>query len=138
GEAAAASDSALGQAPAATLQRNWGANNGGTIINSPSTWRYTGFQLRAELTNPRAILDPRVRKAIAHAIDRPAVNDAAYGGQAILADSMVSSASEWGPALDSSIVPYPYDLRRTEALMAEADFTRGPDGIYLSSGGRFS
>ncbi|HEY3117176.1 MAG TPA: ABC transporter substrate-binding protein, partial [Chloroflexota bacterium] len=138
GEAQGAADSTLGQAVAATLQREWASANAGTVINSPSTWRYTGFQLKTELTTPRAILDLRVRKAIAHAIDRPPANEAAYGGQAILADSMISANSEWGPAMDTSIVTYPYDLRRTEALMGEAGFTKGPDGTYMGPSERFS
>jgi peptide/nickel transport system substrate-binding protein len=28
---------------------------------------------------------------------------------------------------------YPYDLRRTEQLMAEVGFTKGPDGVYTSA-----
>lgn len=138
GEAQGAADSAIGEAGAATLQREWAPSSAGSVINSPSTWRYTGFQLRTELTTPRAILDPRVRKAIAHAIERPPVNEAAYGGQAVLADAMVSPGSEWGPAMDASIITYPHDLRRTEALMGEAGFSRGPDGIYAGPGERFA
>lgn len=138
GEAQGAADSALGQAAAAVLQREWAPTNAGRVINSPSAWRYTGFQLRPELTTPRAILDLRVRKAIAHAIDRQPANEAAYGGQASLADSMISPDSEWGPAMDASIITYPYDLRRAEALMGEAGFTKGPDGTYAGPAERFS
>jgi len=137
GEVHAATDNSVGQV-AEAVAREWAPTRAGTVIRWPNAWRSTAFQHRPEVANPRAILDPRVRKAIAHATDKQAVSEAVYGDVAIFADTMIWSGSEWGPALDASIATYPYDVRRTESLMNEAGFTRGPDGIYTGPDGRFA
>ena len=137
GQAHVATDNSVGQV-AEAIQREWAPRNGGTVIRWPNAWRSTAFQLRPELASPRAILDPRVRKALAHAVDKQAVSDAVYGGQAIFADSMIWSGSEWGAALDASVATFPYDVRRTEALMLQACIAKGPDGIYTGAEGRMA
>jgi ABC-type transport system substrate-binding protein len=43
--------------------------------------------------------------------------------------------SVWGEAAQRGAVAYPYDLRRSEQLMADAGFSRGADGLYGSPGG---
>jgi peptide/nickel transport system substrate-binding protein len=138
GEAHAATDSSIGQAGAQTLAQEWARNRGGVVFNLPSSWRYLGFQLRPELANPRAILDPRVRKAIAHAVDKQAVGEAAYFGQAIITDTPVWTGSAWGEALDDSIPTYPLDPRATERLMTQAGFSKGGDSIYRGADGRLA
>lgn len=137
GEAHVATDNSVGQV-AEAVHQEWAPRNAGTVIRWPNAWRHTSFQLRPETATPRALLDPRVRKALAHAVDRQPVSEAVYGGQAIFADTMIWSGSEWGGAPDASITTYPYDLRRTEALLAEAGIGKGPDGVYAGPDGRFS
>jgi peptide/nickel transport system substrate-binding protein len=137
GDAHVATDNSVGQV-AEAVAKEWAPTSAGSVIRWPNAWRSTAFQHRPEIVNPRAVLDPRVRKAIAHAIDKQAVSEAVYGDAAIFADTMIWSGSEWGAALDSSIATYPYDLRRTEALMTQAGFSKGSDGIYVGPDGRFS
>jgi peptide/nickel transport system substrate-binding protein len=138
GEAHVATDSSIGQVGAQTLAQEWARNSGGNVFYVPSSWRYLGFQLRPELANPRAILDPRVRKAIAHAVDKQAIGDAAYAGQAVVTDTPVWKGSAWGEALDDSIPSYPLDPRATERLMAQAGFSKGGDGIFRGADGRLT
>jgi peptide/nickel transport system substrate-binding protein len=137
GNAHVATDNSVGQV-AEAVAREWAPTQAGVVIRWPNAWRSTAFQHRPDVVNPSAILDPRVRKAIAHAIDKQAVSEAVYGDAAIFADTMIWSGSEWGAALDSSIATYPHDLRRTEALMAEAGYSKGPDGTYAGPDGRFA
>ncbi|MBM2810072.1 MAG: hypothetical protein HW416_831 [Chloroflexi bacterium] len=137
GQIHAATDSAIAQFPEA-LEREWSLRKAGTIINWPNAWRHASFQLRPEFVNPRAILDPRVRRALAHAIDRQALSEAVYGGVALFADSMIWSRSEWGDALDGSISTYPYDLLRADVLMRDSGFVKGPDGVYVGPDGPLS
>jgi peptide/nickel transport system substrate-binding protein len=59
-----------------------------------------------------------------------------YAGQAIPTDTPIWTGSAWGPAVDSSIATYPFDLRAAESLMNQAGFTRGQDGFYRNSEGR--
>lgn len=138
GEAHVAADSSISQTAADTLSREWAPSNGGTILSSPSNWRGIYAQLRPEIASPRAILDPPVRKAIAHAIDREAINAAIYGGHAIVTETPIWSGSAWGDVVDASIPRYPLDLRATEGLMNQAGYRKGSDGFYQAAEGRLS
>jgi peptide/nickel transport system substrate-binding protein len=138
GEAHAATDSSIGQPGAETLAREWAPTRAGAIFQQPSSWRYLGFQLRPELANPRAMLDLRVRKAIAHALDKQSVSEAAHGGQAIITDTPIWTGSAWGEAMDDSVPTYPLDPRATERLMSQAGFSKGSDGFYRGTDGRLS
>jgi peptide/nickel transport system substrate-binding protein len=137
GAAHVATDSSISKAPEALTQQ-WGQSRAGAVFQAPSSLRYMGFQLRAEVANPRAILDARVRKAVAHAVDKAAVNEAIYAGLGVYADTPVWEGSAWGEALDSSIPTYPLDPRATESLMNQAGFTKGSDGFYRGQDGRLS
>ncbi|MBM2809795.1 MAG: 4-phytase [Chloroflexi bacterium] len=138
GEAHVAADSSISQAAADALSLEWARSNGGTILSSPSNWRSIYFQLRPELANPRAILDPRVRKAVAHSVDREAIAVAIYGGHAITTDTPIWTGSAWGDVVDSSIPAYRLDPRATESLMNQAGFSKASDGFYRGSEGRLS
>jgi peptide/nickel transport system substrate-binding protein len=137
GEAHVATDSSISEEGATTLAREWSRTGAGSVFFLPSSWRYLGFQLRPEIANPRAILDVRVRKAMAHVIDRHTVSDGAYAGQAIVSDTPVWTNSAWGDALDG-LSTYPLDLRASESLMNQAGFSKGSDGVYRGPDGRLS
>jgi peptide/nickel transport system substrate-binding protein len=138
GTAHIATDSSISQTAAVTLEKEWAQTKGGTVLYGPGSWRSTRFQLRPELANPAAILDPRVRQALAHTVDKPAINDAVYAGKAILTDTPIWTGSEWGAAVDDSIFSYPLDLRATETLLNQAGFAKSPDGFYRGTEGRLS
>lgn len=139
GEVHLSADTSLRLEQAATLKADWGPRNAGSILLHPNQWRAVVFQFRPEYVSPRAILEPRVRKALAHAVEKQAINDSLYHGDGVYADFIVSPTSEWGPALEGAVVTYPYDTRRSEQLMLEAGFVRGGDGLYANpSEGRFS
>jgi peptide/nickel transport system substrate-binding protein len=137
GEAHVATANALAQNPEALTQQ-WDRTKQGSVLQFPSSLRYAGFQLRPDFANPRAILDSRVRKAIAHAVDRQALSDAVYGGQMIFADTPVWTGSAWGAAMDASVPTYPLDLRASENLMNQAGVNKGSDGLYRWPEGRLS
>ena len=139
GEIHLSADTSLRLEQGAVLKREWGPRNAGTVLQHPNQWRTAMVQLRPEMVAPRALLDPRVRKALAHAIDKQAINDALYSGEVLPADFIISPQSEFGPAADPSIIRYPFDLTRSEQLMAQAGFTRDADGIFARAGeGRFA
>lgn len=122
-----------------TLKREWEGRGAGRVLREPGQWGATHFQLRPELATPRALLDPRVRKALAHAVDKAALNGALYDGEGTLADSMIPSRSQFGPEAEKSVVRYAYDLRRSDQLMGDAGFRKGPGNTYASqSGERFA
>ncbi len=127
-------DSAIGFEQAMTLKSDWEKRGSGAILLRNSQWRATAFQLRPELATPPALLDVRVRKALAHAVDKPALRDNIYQGEMVVSDFLISPYSRWGPIAERGIVKYPYDLRRSEQLMTEAGFIRGTDGVFVGPG----
>lgn len=68
--------------------------------------------------------DVRVRRAIAHAIDRERIVSAKMGGRAVLATGLLPPA-HW--AYEPDVVRYGYDPERARALLDEAGYP-DPDG----------
>jgi len=118
------------------LRQEWGPRGGGSILSKPSLWRGSYFQLRPELATPRAVLDLRVRRAFAHAVDRQGLNDGLFQGHNILGDTIVPPAVDYYAEIERVMTKYPFDVRRTDQLMREAGFTRTGDGPYGGPDGR--
>jgi peptide/nickel transport system substrate-binding protein len=74
--------------------------------------------------NPKtkALQDIKVRKAIAHAINRKPIIDAAVGGYAEPGCVMVPT---WTSPWNSNYCPYKYDVAKAKALLKEAGFANG-------------
>lgn len=66
-----------------------------------------------------------VRQALNHAVDKQAIIDAFYGGQAEPAKNPMPPSIE---GYNDAIEPYPYDLEKAKALLAEAGY---PDGFDM-------
>ena len=92
-------------------------------------------QLYVKMDHP-LLTDPRVRRAIAMSIDRKAFVDRIFEGKVPIADSFIT-AGEFGH--DPALGFWPFDPKAARALLAEAGFKPGPDGVLLSpKGERFS
>ncbi|HEY3117062.1 MAG TPA: ABC transporter substrate-binding protein, partial [Chloroflexota bacterium] len=131
-------DNAINLEQAVTLKNDWERRGAGTVLYSSLTWQATAFQLRPELVNPHALLDIRVRRALAHTVNKQALSDSVYGGAIATSEFLASPLSKWGPAIEGSVQKYPYDVRRGDELMNEAGFAKGSDGFFTSSSeGRF-
>ncbi|MHC0036257.1 ABC transporter substrate-binding protein [Pseudoneobacillus sp. C159] len=75
------------------------------------------------LTNTHKPFDNKlVRQAINHAIDKQALIDAFYGGKAEPAKNPMPPAIS---GYNDDIEPYPYDLEKAKALLAEAGYADG-------------
>ncbi len=120
---------------ALTLEREWQSNRAGTVILIPIQPRFIQFQLRPEVASPRAILDLRVRRALAHTIDKPGIDDALFDGKGAVTDTMLHRRIPYFSDIDRAITKYAHDPRRAEQLVNEAGLTKGADGIYLQPGG---
>lgn len=121
------------------LKREWAANGKGVVLSSFTMNRRTYVQLRPELATPRFLTDLRVRRALAHSVDRDVLNDGMFEGQGMMSESLVRPSEPFFAEVDRAMVKYPYDPRRTEQLLLDAGFTRGPDGTFVDpAGARFS
>lgn len=101
------------------------APNVGVESGPSSVVIYTNFNV-----NDPMLRDRRVRQAIACTMDRQAIVDAIWRGQATLANTLLP-AGHWAAASDAEMAQYPHDVARAERLLEEAGFHRGADGVRL-------
>ena len=89
------------------------------------------YQLVVEINHRRKELaDPKVRQAIAHAIDKKFVVDTIFLGYAEASTGPVpKNAPEF---YDPTVQIYDFDVAKANALLDEAGYSRGPDGKRFS------
>ncbi|SNX70710.1 peptide/nickel transport system substrate-binding protein [Bacillus oleivorans] len=81
---------------------------------------YFGFNTEEEPFD-----DPKVRQALNHAVDKQAIIDAFYAGNA---EAAVNPMPSFIPGYNDEIEGYEYDLEKAKALLAEAGY---PDGFDM-------
>jgi peptide/nickel transport system substrate-binding protein len=114
------------------LQQEWGSTNRGTASLTVGSINAIYIQHRPDYASPKAILDPRVHRALANGIDRQTLADTLWSGQLKPLDTIFDRAADWYPIVERSVTKFAYDPRASERVMAEAGFARGPDGFYAS------
>jgi peptide/nickel transport system substrate-binding protein len=75
--------------------------------------------------------DKRVRQAIACAIDRPAIIQALWRGQARAAETLLP-VEHWAAAYSDALPQYSHDVARAQTLLEAAGYPAHKDGIRLS------
>jgi peptide/nickel transport system substrate-binding protein len=105
---------ALEGQPGVVVERGPGAN----VV-------YANFNV----TDP-ALRDPRVRQAIACAMDRPALIRAIWRGEARVADTLLPP-EDWAAASEAELAQYPHDVVRSRALLDAAGLKPDRDGVRL-------
>jgi peptide/nickel transport system substrate-binding protein len=101
------------------------------VITADNT-SYTYLGWRQDLA---PFTDLRVRRALNHAIDVPSMIKEVLQGYAAPATGQFPPSS-W--AYDPSVKPYAYDPARAKALLADAGFKPGADGILTKDGKPFT
>jgi peptide/nickel transport system substrate-binding protein len=101
-----------------------------TLYRYDSNWIMAA---RFNLANP-ILQDVRVRQAIAHAVDRLSLAKAVIGPTTNIGDSPVSV----GWAASPNVTRYDYDPEKAKALLDEAGWEEGADGIRVKDGQRLS
>lgn len=109
-----------------------------TIFDGPPTFstEFIVFNM-----NPAGVRPPKLawfqnvkfRQAVSHAVDREAIARQVYAGRATPQYGPVSPANKF--FFNPNVRKYPYDLARAEALLREAGFAKGADGLLRDSGG---
>jgi peptide/nickel transport system substrate-binding protein len=123
---------------AQVLRRDWEARGAGIAHVVPGTNSASVVQFRPEYQKTKGLLDLRVRRALAHSIDREAINEGVFDGQGFPVETFISPLQPYFADLNRAITKYPLDPRRTADLMTEAGFVRDRDGLFASpSGERF-
>ncbi len=86
--------------------------------------------------NPPVIANEQFRRALLHALDRQELANTLAQGLVPAAEVFVGPDRPEYPAIQSSIVRYPYDPRQTGQLLEGLGYTRGPDGFFRDAGGQ--
>jgi peptide/nickel transport system substrate-binding protein len=107
--------------------------DGLTVAEIPSF----GFRDFIINSNPRKqqnreLLDPRVRLAFAHAIDRAQIVSTAWLGYALPGSSVVSPA--YGAWSDPSLHPESFNLALANQILNRAGYRTGAGGIRMANG----
>jgi peptide/nickel transport system substrate-binding protein len=82
-----------------------------------------------------ALQDARVRQALSYAIDRQGIISSVLNGYGKVAAGYIPP-QVW--AADASIAPYAFDPSKAKALLTEAGWTAGSDGVLQKAGTRLS
>jgi peptide/nickel transport system substrate-binding protein len=104
-----------------------------TILEGPGLeWKNLIFNSNPKKTKNRELLDPKVREAIEHAIDRQRIVDTVWLGHAQPGASIVPAAlKEWH---DTTVEPTAFELDQANQLLDQAGYKRGGDGIRVANG----
>ena len=98
-----------------------------TIFKPSLTYEHIDLQSG----NP-ILADLRVRRALLLGIDRKTLSSRLFEGRQPVADAWVNPLS---PMYSDAVTKYPYDPGRARALLAEAGWQPGPDGICRNAHG---
>lgn len=101
------------------------------VFSAPAgQYNYIGWNLKRPLFQ-----DARVRRALAHAVDVPAMVKYILYGHG-LQSTGIFTPQMW--FFNPNVVPFAYDPEKAKALLDEAGWKPGPDGIRVRDGRRFA
>jgi peptide/nickel transport system substrate-binding protein len=99
------------------------------------SFRFTYLAVQLEAARSAQFQDRRVRQALLYAVDRKALVDKVLYGQGAVAVTTLPPIS-W--AFNPAAEPYAYSPERARALLEEAGWKAGADGIRAKDGAKFS
>ncbi len=133
-----ASDGVLEVENAIDLKARWDREAGGKVYFGTGTTQFVSIQFDATVPDYQSVVqDKRVRQALYHAIDRDAYAEVISGGipdkgaHALLPPDNPLYAS----VRDGWKQRYPYDSSRSAALLEQAGWRRGADGLLANATG---
>jgi peptide/nickel transport system substrate-binding protein len=91
-------------------------------------WEHLDFNL----DNP-LLADVRVRRAIAHAVNREQIVQQLFGGKQPVSNTYLPARH---PGFTDQVAKYPFNQARARALLQQAGFRPAADGIYRDRRGR--
>jgi peptide/nickel transport system substrate-binding protein len=129
----------IGIEEAKTLRTDGGFNDvdkKGTLIPTSTAIITLDIQHRPEFLQTPVLGDLRVRKAMAHSLDKAAIIDGLYQGLGAAADTFVRREAPFIVEVDRAITKYPYDPGKAEQFMTTAGFSRDREGFYVDGAGQ--
>jgi peptide/nickel transport system substrate-binding protein len=118
------------------LKRDWEAAGKGVVAPVKNSGTTLTPQQRPEYVSERALLDIRVRRAIAHTLDRESVNEGAFAGNGFPSETFIPDTEPIYQEFERVRMKFPPDPQRAAQLMSEAGFTRDGGGLFADASGR--
>ena len=106
------------------------AVNGYTVLKQPS---YAYNHIDFNITHP-VVADTIVRQALRLALDRPEILDKVAHGIGVVQDTATPINAPYYVDMGTT----PYDPAKANALLDQAGWTRGPDGVRAKNGVKFA
>lgn len=101
------------------------------------TFSFTFYAYQLDASKSDLFQDKGVRQALFYALDRKAMVDAIYFGQAVVAIGTEPTLS-WAYAPDQITLKYDYDVDKANQLLDQAGWAKGSDGIRAKNGKKLS
>ena len=102
------------------------------VVGPGEEIRDLGFNSNPKKPKNRELLDPRVRGAIAHAINRSQIVNVVFRNYAKPAYSLLTSNS--APYLNTDLAPESYDPALANSMLDKLGYKRGSNGIRVANG----
>jgi peptide/nickel transport system substrate-binding protein len=141
GEAHFVSDFILSVTEGLTLEQEFPHRGGGTVLYSPVSLRSGVVQVRPDAVETPALLDARVRRAVASGLDSISAVEVLTAGKSLPTNTLTSPRVPYYAEIERVITKHQYDPRRVQQLMEEAGYAKGADGFFVGRDGanvRFS
>lgn len=119
------------------VRQQWRGGNGGTLVVIPTySWVFLAPQFASP--QPEELINPRVRQALAFAIDRAAIAEAVAGDTGLATDLWIHPSDRRYEPMASSVMRYQYSPDRAASTFRDAGWRReSPDGVLINRGERF-
>src|SRR5438093_3604850 len=119
------------------LKEEWESSGRGLVPIGTGATRFLSPQFDPQVQQQPAILDPRIRQALAYALDRVAITEVVQAGHGeLVANSLLPPGDRNYDAVRDSFVRYVHDPARARMMLTEAGWTPGPDGVLVGPDGR--
>jgi peptide/nickel transport system substrate-binding protein len=120
------------------LKQEWSGSGGkGDVLLERVRWQFAEPQ-KGAIASPQDLKDTRVRQALIMMMNRQELTQNLQGEFGGVADSWVHPSAGYYNQVRDSITAWPFDVRRAQALMADAGWTLGGDGMLQKNGQHFN
>jgi peptide/nickel transport system substrate-binding protein len=119
------------------LKDEWEASGRGVVHIGTGATRFLSPQFDPQVQGQPAILEPRVRQALAFGLDRRAITEVVQAGHGeLVANSLLPPGDRHYETVKDGFARYGHDPARARTMLDDLGWSIGPDGVLVGSDGR--